>query len=142
VLIAAALVAAQLSQHVMAGHLASRAGGRRGGDRVRDRVVAAIVGAADPDDRTAVRTDIKRASSVSPAVSLPTKLMAFAGYSQDSSFAATGENHPFMVLDGRRVHRRAGGRQTAPAAVPTRYWCRPWQPSCSVASAIKVWRRQ
>jgi uncharacterized protein len=65
-------------------------------------VIAALMGVAGgelliPTIVLLYGTDIKVAGSLSPAVSLPAMLVAFARFSRDKSFAVLGQSKPFLI---------------------------------------------
>lgn len=86
-------------------------------------------------------TDIKLAGSLSLAVSLPTMLVGFARYSQDSSFAVLKENRGFVLAmaAGSIVGSFIGGQLLG--IVPTSILL-PLLALILVLSAIKVWRHE
>lgn len=82
--------------------------------------------------------DIKLAGSLSLAVSLPTMLVGFARYSQDSSFKVLGRHKAFVVVmaAGSVVGTFIGGQLLglAPSAILL-----PILAAILVISAVKVW---
>lgn len=107
-------------------------------------VVAAIMGVAGgelliPTIVLLYGLDIKVAGSLSLAISLPTMLVAFARYSQDSSFTVLGQNKTFLVAMamGSVVGVVAGGALLG--VVPTAILV-PALALLLVLSARKVWQ--
>jgi uncharacterized membrane protein YfcA len=109
-------------------------------------VVAALMGVAGgelliPTIVLLYGIDIKLAGSLSLAVSLPTMLVAFARYSQDSSFQILRSNKTFVLTMtvGSIAGTLVGGLllDVVPAVVIV-----PLLVVLLLASAIKVWRHQ
>ena len=109
-------------------------------------IVAALLGVAGgelliPTLVLLFGADIKLAGSLSLAVSLPTMLVGFARYSQDSSFAVLGENRRFVLVmaAGSIVGSFIGGQLLG--IVPTPILL-PLLAVILVLSAFKVWRHK
>ncbi len=85
--------------------------------------------------------DIKLAGSLSLAVSLPTMIVGFTRYSQDSSFAVLGKNRPFVLVmaAGSIVGTFIGGRLLGlvPSAILL-----PLLAGILIISAVNVWRHK
>lgn len=85
--------------------------------------------------------DVKLAGSLSLAISLPTMIVGFARYSQDSSFSVLGRNRAFVMLlaVGSIVGTFAGGQllQVVPAGAIL-----PLLAAILLISSVKVWRHQ
>lgn len=85
--------------------------------------------------------DVKLAGSLSLAVSLPTMLVGFARYSQDSSFAVLRRNRRFVLVmaAGSLVGAFIGGQLlgVVPAGVLL-----PGLTAILLVSAVKVWRHK
>ncbi|MFD1327305.1 sulfite exporter TauE/SafE family protein [Mycoplana ramosa] len=83
--------------------------------------------------------DIKLAGSLSLAVSLPTMIVGFARYSQDSSFAILGKNRMFVAVmaAGSILGTFLGGQLLG--LVPNTFLL-PLLAVILLISAVKVWR--
>lgn len=107
-------------------------------------IVAALMGVAGgelliPTIVLLYAVDIKIAGSLSLAISLPTMLVAFARYSQDSSFRVLGENRSFVAVmaAGSISGTILGGFILG--VVPDRVLI-PALAILLVASSLKVWQ--
>ena len=107
-------------------------------------VVAALMGVAGgelliPTIVLLYAVDIKIAGSLSLAVSLPTMLVAFARYSQDTSFQVLGANKRFVIVmaAGSIAGTVIGGLLVG--VVPTTILV-PLLVLLLLVSAVKVWR--
>jgi uncharacterized membrane protein YfcA len=85
--------------------------------------------------------DVKLAGSLSLAVSLPTMLVGFARYSQDSSFSVLGRNRTFFLVmaAGSIVGAFIGGQLLG--IVPSGVLL-PLLTAILLISAVKVWRHK
>ena len=108
-------------------------------------IVAALMGVAGgelliPTLVLLFGVDIKLAGSLSLAVSLPTMIVGFKRYSQDSSFAVLGRNERFVLAmaAGSVVGSFIGGQLLG--LVPTSVLL-PMLAAILVISSVKVWRR-
>ena len=107
-------------------------------------IVAALMGVAGgelliPTLVLLFGVDIKLAGSLSLAVSLPTMIVGFKRYSQDSSFAVLGRNKCFVLAmaAGSIVGSFIGGQLLG--LVPTSVLL-PMLAAILVISSVKVWR--
>jgi uncharacterized protein len=107
-------------------------------------VVAALLGVAGgelliPTLVLLFGADIKLAGSLSLAVSLPTMLVGFAGYSRDRSFVVLGENRRFVLVmaAGSILGSFIGGRLLG--LVPNGVLL-PLLAMILALSAVKVWK--
>ncbi len=107
-------------------------------------IVAALLGVAGgelliPTLVLLFGADIKLAGSLSLAVSLPTMLVGFARYSQDSSFIVLKENGRFVLVmaAGSIVGTFIGGQLLGLVPSPVLL---PLLAVILVLSAVKVWR--
>lgn len=107
-------------------------------------VVAALMGVAGgelliPTLVLLFGVNIKLAGSLSLAVSLPTMIVGFTRYSQDSSFAVLGRNKRFVLVmaAGSIVGSFIGGRLLG--LVPTSILL-PLLAVILLISSVKVWR--
>jgi len=109
-------------------------------------IVAALLGVAGgelliPTLVLLFGADIRLAGSLSLTVSLPTMLVGFARYSQDSSFAVLKENRGFVLAmaAGSTVGSFVGGQLLGIVPTPVLL---PLLALILVLSAIKVWRHK
>ncbi|MCD9624168.1 sulfite exporter TauE/SafE family protein [Rhabdothermincola sp. EGI L10124] len=109
-------------------------------------VVASVMGVAGgelliPTIVLLYGLDIKLAGSMSLAVSLPTMVVAFSRYSQDTSFAILGEHRRFVVMmaAGSLAGSVLGG--VLVGVVPGALLI-PALSMILLVSAVKVWRHQ
>ena len=107
-------------------------------------VVAALMGVAGgelliPTLVLLFGVDIKLAGSLSLAVSLPTMIVGFARYSQDSSFAVLGRNKRFVLVmaAGSIVGSFIGGQLLGIVPTPVLL---PMLAAILLISSVKVWR--
>lgn len=107
-------------------------------------IVAALMGVAGgelliPTLVLLFGVDIKLAGSLSLAVSLPTMIVGFARYSQDSSFAVLGRNRRFALVmaAGSIVGSFIGGQLLGLVPTPV---LMPMLAAILVISSVKVWR--
>lgn len=107
-------------------------------------IVAALMGVAGgelliPTLVLLFGVDLKLAGSLSLAVSLPTMVVGFARYSQDSSFAVLGRNKRFVVVMavGSIVGSFIGGQLLGVVPTPVLL---PLLAAILVISSVKVWQ--
>lgn len=107
-------------------------------------VIASLLGVAGGELLTPTLVllfgaDIKLAGSLSLSVSLPTMIVGFTRYSQDSSFAVLGRNHSFVLImaAGSIAGSLVGGLllDIVPAAILL-----PALAAVLLISAVRIWR--